>query len=143
MSNNQECQEMTLEDITISQMSADEKIERLRRLTNPKSKPVHGLFKVPAEVIIQEKDREILKLTQLIGEYKMKILSLELHVSELKKVLKEQVNSEEVARASYETKREELYRQIRATNNSLRHRIKVLERSNKDLLNKLIKANKS
>lgn len=134
---------MTLEDITISQMSADEKIERLRRLTNPKSKPVHGLFKVPAEVIIQEKDREILKLTQLIGEYKMKILSLELHVSELKKVLKEQVNSEEVARASYETKREELYRQIRATNDSLRHRIKVLERSNKDLLNKLIKANKS
>lgn len=50
-----------------------------------------------------------MKLTQLIGEYKMKILSLELHVSELKKVLKEQVNSEEVARASYETKREELY----------------------------------
>lgn len=143
MSNNQECQEMTLEDIAISQMSADEKIERLRRLTNPKSKPVHGLFKVPAEVIIQEKDREILKLTHLIGEYKMKILSLELHVSELKKVLKEQVNSEEVARASYETKREELYRQIRATNDSLRHRIKVLERSNKDLLNKLIKANKS
>lgn len=143
MSNNQECQEMTLEDIAISQMSADEKIERLRRLTNPKSKPVHGLFKVPAEVIIQEKDREILKLTQLIGEYKMKILSLELHVSELKKVLKEQVNSEEVAHASYETKREELYRQIRATNDSLRHRIKVLERSNKDLLNKLIKANKS
>ena len=134
---------MTLEDIAISQMSADEKIERLRRLTNPKSKPVHGLFKVPAEVIIQEKDREILKLTHLIGEYKMKILSLELHVSELKKVLKEQVNSEEVARASYETKREELYRQIRATNDSLRHRIKVLERSNKDLLNKLIKANKS
>lgn len=134
---------MTLEDIAISQMSADEKIERLRRLTNPKSKPVHGLFKVPAEVIIQEKDREILKLTQLIGEYKMKILSLELHVSELKKVLKEQVNSEEVDRASYETKREELYRQIRATNDSLRHRIKVLERSNKDLLNKLIKANKS
>lgn len=134
---------MTLEDIAISQMSADEKIERLHRLTNPKSKPVHGLFKVPAEVIIQEKDREILKLTQLIGEYKMKILSLELHVSELKKVLKEQVNSEEVARASYETKREELYRQIRATNDSLRHRIKVLERSNKDLLNKLIKANKS
>lgn len=89
MSNNQECQEMTLEDIAISQMSADEKIERLRRLTNSKSKPVHGLFKVPAEVIIQEKDREILKLTQLIGEYKMKILSLELHVSELKKVLKE------------------------------------------------------
>lgn len=124
-------------------MSADEKIERLRRLTNPKSKPVHGLFKVPAEVIIQEKDGEILKLTQLIGEYKMKILSLELHVSELKKALKEQVNSEEVARASYETKREELYRQIRATNDSLRHRIKVLERSNKDLLNKLIKANKS
>lgn len=124
MSNNQECQEMTLEDIAISQMSADEKIERLHRLTNPKSKPVHGLFKVPAEVIIQEKDREILKLTQLIGEYKMKILSLELHVSELKKVLKEQVNSEEVARASYETKREELYRQIRATNDSLRHRIK-------------------
>lgn len=124
-------------------MSADEKIESLRRLTNPKSKSVHGLFKVPAEVIIQEKDREILKLTQLIGEYKMKILSLELHVSELKKVLKEQVNSEEVARASYETKREELYRQIRATNDSLRHRIKVLERSNKDLLNKLIKANKS
>lgn len=41
MSNNQECQEMTLEDIAISQMSADEKIERLRRLTNPKSKPVH------------------------------------------------------------------------------------------------------
>lgn len=81
MSNNQECQEMTLEDIAISQMSADENIERLRRLTNPKSKPVHGLFKVPAEVIIQEKDREILKLTQLIGEYKMKILSLELHVS--------------------------------------------------------------
>ena len=109
MSNNQECQEMTLEDIVISQMSADEKIERLRRLTNPKSKPVHGLFKVPAEVIIQEKDREILKLTQLIGEYKMKILSLELHVSELKKALKEQVNSEEVARASYETKREEMY----------------------------------
>ena len=143
MSNNQECQEMTLEDIAISQMSADEKIERLRRLTNPKSKPVHGLFKVPAEVIIQEKDREILKLTQLIGEYKIKILSLELHVSELKKVLKEQVNSEEVARASYETKREELYRQIRATNDSLRHRIKVLERSNKDLLNNLIKANKS
>jgi chaperonin cofactor prefoldin len=134
---------MTLEDIVISQMSADEKIERLLRLTNPKSKPVHGLFKVPAEVIIQEKDREILKLTQLIGEYKMKILSLELHVSELKKALKEQVNSEEVARASYETKREELYRQIRATNDSLRHRIKVLERSNKDLLNKLIKANKS
>lgn len=81
MSNNQECQEMTLEDIAISQMSADEKIERLRHLTNPKSKPVHGLFKVPAEVIIQEKDREILNLTQLIGEYKMKILSLELHVS--------------------------------------------------------------
>lgn len=109
MSNNQECQEMTLEDIAIPQMSADEKIERLRRLTNPKSKPVHGLFKVPAEVIIQEKDREILKLTQLIGEYKMKILSLELHVSELKKALKEQVNSEEVVRASYETKREEMY----------------------------------
>lgn len=59
MSNNQECQEMTLEDIAISQMSADEKIERLCRLTNPKSKPFHGLFKVPAEVIIQEKDREI------------------------------------------------------------------------------------
>lgn len=90
-------------------MSADEKIERLRRLTNPKSKPVHGLFKVPAEVIIQDKDREILKLTQLIGEYKMKILSLEFHVSELKKALKEQVNSEEVVRASYETKREEMY----------------------------------
>ena len=143
MSNNQECQEMTLEDIAISQMSADEKIERLRRLTNPKSKPVHGLFKVPAEVIIQEKDREILKLTQLIGEYKMKILSLELHVSELKKVLKEQVNSEEVARASYDTKREELYRQILAANDNLIHRIKVLESSNKDLLNKLIKANKS
>lgn len=90
-------------------MSADEKIERLRRLTNPKSKPVHGLFKVPAEVIIQEKDREILKLTQLIGEYKMNILSLKLHVSELKKAFKEQVNSEEVARTSYETKREEMY----------------------------------
>lgn len=50
-----------------------------------------------------------MKLTQLIGEYKMKILSLELHVSELKKALKEQVNSEEVVRASYETKREEMY----------------------------------
>lgn len=89
MSNNQECQEMTLEDIATSQMSADEKIERLRRLVSPKSKPVHGLFKVPAEVIIQEKDREILKLTQLIGEYRMKVLSLELHVSELKEALKE------------------------------------------------------
>lgn len=114
-------------------MSADEKIERLRRLTNPKSKPVHGLFKVPAEVIIQEKDREILKLTQLIGEYKMKILSLELHVSELKKVLKEQVNSEEVARASYETKREEMYQSIRGANASLHSRIKILERTNKEL----------
>lgn len=113
-----------------------------RRLTNPKSKPVHGLFKVPAEVIIQEKDREILKLTQLIGEYKMKILSLELHVSELKKVLKEQVNSEEVARASYETKHEEMYQSIRGANASLRSRIKILERTNKELLHKLLRAKK-
>lgn len=99
-------------------------------------------FKVPAEVIIQEKDREILKLTQLIGEYKMKILSLELHVSELKKVLKEQVNSEEVARASYETKREEMYQSIRGANASLRSRIKILERTNKELWHKLMKSGK-
>ena len=142
MSSNQECQEMTLEDIAVSQMSADEKIERLRRLVNPKSKPVHGLFKVPAEAIIQEKDREILKLTQLIGEYKMKILSLELHVIELKKALKEQVNSEEVARASYDTKREEMYQSIRGANASLRSRIKILERTNKELWHKLMKSGK-
>jgi hypothetical protein len=142
MSNNQECQEMTLEDIATSQMSADEKIERLRRLVSPKSKPVHGLFKVPAEVIIQEKDREILKLTQLIGEYRMKVLSLELHVSELKEALKEQVNSEEVARASYETKREDMYRSIKGVNASLRSRIKILERMNKELWYKLMKSDK-
>lgn len=142
MSNNQECQEMTLEDIATSQMSADEKIERLRRLVSPKSKPVHGLFKVPAEVIIQEKDREILKLTQLIGEYRMKVLSLELHVSELKEALKEQVNSEEVARASYETKREDMYRSIKGVNASLRSRIKILERMNKELWYKLMKSGK-
>lgn len=142
MSNNQECQEMTLEDIVTSQMSADEKIERLRRLVSPKSKPVHGLFKVPAEVIIQEKDREILKLTQLIGEYRMKVLSLELHVSELKEALKEQVNSEEVARASYETKREDMYRSIKGVNASLRSRIKILERTNKELWHKLMKSDK-
>lgn len=142
MSNNQECQEMTLEDIATSQMSADEKIERLRRLVSPKSKPVHGLFKVPAEVIIQEKDREILKLTQLIGEYRMKVLSLELHVSELKEALKEQVNSEEVARASYETKREDMYRSIKGVNASLRSRIKILERTNKELWYKLMKSDK-
>lgn len=133
---------MTLEDIATSQMSADEKIERLRRLVSPKSKPVHGLFKVPAEVIIQEKDREILKLTQLIGEYRMKVLSLELHVSELKEALKEQVNSEEVARASYETKREDMYRSIKGVNASLRSRIKILERTNKELWYKLMKSDK-
>lgn len=133
---------MTLEDIATSQMSADEKIERLRRLVSPKSKPVHGLFKVPAEVIIQEKDREILKLTQLIGEYRMKVLSLELHVSELKEALKEQVNSEEVARASYETKREDMYRSIKGVNASLRSRIKILERMNKELWYKLMKSDK-
>lgn len=142
MSNNQECQEMTLEDIATSQMSADEKIERLRRLVSPSLKPVHGLFKVPAEVIIQEKDREILKLTQLIGEYRMKVLSLELHVSELKEALKEQVNSEEVARASYETKREDMYRSIKGVNASLRSRIKILERMNKELWYKLMKSDK-
>lgn len=142
MSSNQECQEMTLEDISTSQMSADEKIERLRCLVSPKSKPVHGLFKVPAEAIIQEKDREILKLIQLIGEYRMKILSLELHVSELKKVLKEQVNSEEVARASYETKREEMYRSIKGANASLRSRIKILERTNKELWHRLLQVKK-
>lgn len=142
MSNNQECQEMTLEDIAISQMLADEKIERLRCLVSPKSKPVHGLFKVPAEAIIQEKDREILKLTQLIGEYRMKVLSLELHVSELKEALKEQVNSEEVARASYETKREDMYRSIKGVNASLRSRIKILERTNKELWYKLMKSDK-
>jgi len=133
---------MTLEDISTSQMSADEKIERLRCLVSPKSKPVHGLFKVPAEAIIQEKDREILKLIQLIGEYRMKILSLELHVSELKKVLKEQVNSEEVARASYETKREEMYRSIKGANASLRSRIKILERTNKELWHRLLQVKK-
>lgn len=133
---------MTLEDIATSQMSADEKIERPRRLVSPKSKPVHGLFKVPAEVIIQEKDREILKLTQLIGEYRMKVLSLELHVSELKEALKEQVNSEEVARASYETKREDMYRRIKGVNASLRSRIKILERMNKELWYKLMKSGK-
>ena len=83
-----------------------------------------------------------MNLTQLIGEYKMKILSLELHVSELKKVLKEQVNSEEVARASYETKREEMYQSIRGANASLRSRIKILERTNKELWNKLMKSGK-
>lgn len=120
----------------------DEKIERFRHSVSSKSKPVHGLFKVPAEVIIQEKDREILKLTKLIGEYKMKILSLELHVSDLKKVLKEQVNSEEVVRASYETKREEMYRSIKGANASLRSRIKILERTNKELLHKLLRVKK-
>ena len=72
----------------------------------------------------------------------MKIISLELHVSELKKALKEQVNSEEVARASYETKREEMYQSIRGANASLRSRIKILERTNKELWHKLMKSGK-
>lgn len=67
MSNEQECPEKTIEDVVTSPMLADEKIEKPCRPVSSKSKPVHGLFKVPAEVIIQEKDREILKLNQLIG----------------------------------------------------------------------------
>lgn len=112
----------------------DGRIYRLRK--SLKSKSVHGLLKVPDEVIIQEKDKEIQRLSEQLAQ-------LQSHVSNLQFQLRQQVNSDEVKRASYETKREELYRQIRATNDSLRHRIKVLERSNKDLLNKLIKANKS
>lgn len=142
MHNEQECPEKIIEATVTSPTSVDEKIERFRHSVSSKSKPVHGLFKVPAEVIIQEKDREILKLTKLIGEYKMKILSLELHVSDLKKVLKEQVNSEEVVRASYETKREEMYRSIKGANASLRSRIKILERTNKELLHKLLRVKK-
>lgn len=142
MHNEQECPEKIIEATVTSTTSADEKIEKLHHSVSSKSKPVHGLFKVPAEAIIREKDREILKLTQLIGEYKMKILSLELHVSDLKKVLKEQVNSEEVVRASYETKREEMYRSIKGANASLRSRIKILERINKELLHKLLRVKK-
>ena len=40
MSNNQECQEKTIEAIVTSPTSVDEKIESLLRLTNPKSKLV-------------------------------------------------------------------------------------------------------
>ena len=72
----------------------------------------------------------------------MKVLSLELHVSELKEALKEQVNSEEVARASCETKREDMYRSIKGVNASLRSRIKILERMNKELWYKLMKSDK-
>lgn len=101
-----------------------------------------GYSKFQLRSLSKKKDREILKLTQLIGEYRMKVLSLELHVSELKEALKEQVNSEEVARASYETKREDMYRSIKGVNASLRSRIKILERMNKELWYKLMKSDK-
>ena len=133
-SQGQECQERTQEPQEESLPSVDGRIYRLRK--SLKSKSVHGLLKVPDEVIIQEKDKEIQRLLEQLAQ-------LQSHVSNLQFQLRQQVNSDEVKRASYDTKREELYRQIRATNDSLRHRIKVLERSNKDLLNKLIKANKS
>lgn len=133
-SQDRECQERTQEPQEESLPSVDGRIYRLRK--SLKSKSVHGLLKVPDEVIIQEKDKEIQRLSEQVAQ-------LQSHVSNLQFQLRQQVNSDEVKRASYDTKREELYRQIRATNDSLRHRIKVLERSNKDLLNKLIKANKS
>lgn len=41
MSNEQECQEKTIEATVTSPTSVDEKIESLLRLTNPKSKPAH------------------------------------------------------------------------------------------------------
>lgn len=133
-SQDRECQERTQEPQEESLSSVDGRIYRLRK--SLKSKSVHGLLKVPDEVIIQEKDKEIQRLSEQVAQ-------LQSHVSNLQFQLRQQVNSDEVKRASYDTKREELYRQIRAINDSLRHRIKVLERSNKDLLNKLIKANKS
>lgn len=96
----------------------DGRIYRLRK--SLKSKSVRGLLKVPDEIIIQEKDKEIQCLSEQVAQ-------LQSHVSNLQFQLRQRVNSDEVKRASYDTKREELYRQIRATNDSLRHRIKVLE----------------
>lgn len=118
MSINPECQERTQEPQEESLPSVDGRIYRLRK--SLKSKSVHGLLKVPDEVIIQEKDKEIQRISEQVAQ-------LQSHVSNLQFQLRQQVNSDEVKRASYDTKREELYRQIRATNDSLRHRIKVLE----------------
>lgn len=117
-SQDRECQERTQEPQEESLPSVDGRIYRLRK--SLKSKSVHGLLKVPDEVIIQEKDKEIQRLSEQVAQ-------LQSHVSNLQFQLRQQVNSDEVKRASYDTKREELYRQIRATNDSLRHRIKVLE----------------
>lgn len=117
-SQDRECQERTQEPQEESLPSVDGRIYRLRK--SLKSKSVHGLLKVPDEVIIQEKDKEIQRLSEQVAQ-------LQSHVSNLQFQLRQQVNSDEVKRASYNTKREELYRQIRATNDSLRHRIKVLE----------------
>lgn len=88
----------------------DGRIYRLRK--SLKSKSVHGLLKVPDEVIIQEKDKEIQRLTASNESLSKQVAQLEAHVSNLQLQLKQLVNSDEVKRASYDTKREELYRQI-------------------------------
>lgn len=67
------------------------------------------MLKVPDEVIIQEKDKEIKRLMASNESLSKQVAQLEARVYNLQLQLKQQVNSDEVKRASYDTKREELY----------------------------------
>jgi hypothetical protein len=73
-SQDRECQERTQEPQEESLPSVDGRIYRLRK--SLKSKSVHGLLKVPDEVIIQEKDKEIQRLSEQVAQ-------LQSHVSNL------------------------------------------------------------
>lgn len=106
-SQDRECQERTQEPQEESLPSVDGRIYRLRK--SLKSKSVHGLLKVPDEVIIQEKDKEIQRLMASNESLSKQVAQLEARVYNLQLQLKQQVNSDEVKRASYDTKREELY----------------------------------
>lgn len=78
----------------------DGRIYRLRK--SLKSKSVHGLLKVPDEVIIQEKDKEIQRLMASNESLSKQVAQLQSHVSNLQFQLRQQVNSDEVKRASYD-----------------------------------------
>lgn len=106
-SQDRECQERTQEPQEESLLSVDGRIYRLRK--SLKSKSVHGLLKVPDEVIIQEKDKEIQRFMASNESLSKQVAQLEARVYNLQLQLKQQVNSDEVKRASYDTKREELY----------------------------------